>query len=75
MFARGTTMVLTPERAAASILAVTPPIGSTSPRTDNEPVIAKSWRMGMFSRAEMIAVAMVMDAESPSTPCVSTNWM
>ena len=29
--------------------------------------------MGMFSIAEMMAVAMVMLAESPSTPCVSTN--
>ena len=48
-------------------------MGNTSPRTESEPVIAKSWRMGMFSIAEMMAVAMVMLAESPSTPCVSTN--
>ena len=42
MFERGITTVFTPARAAASIFAVTPPIGRTSPRTESEPVIAKS---------------------------------
>ncbi len=65
--------VLIPDLAADSILAVTPPIGSTSPRTDRLPVIAKSCRIGIFSKAEMIAVAIVIEAESPSTPWVSTN--
>ena len=57
-----------PELAAASIFAVTPPIGNTSPRTEREPVIAKSCRIGMSSNAEIIAVAIVIEAESPSTP-------
>ena len=68
ILAQGITTVLTPAAAAASILAVTPPIGSTSPLTDNEPVIAKSCRIGISSKAEITAVAMVIDAESPSTP-------
>ena len=54
--------------AAASILAVTPPIGNTSPLTDKDPVMAKSCLIGISSRAEITAVAMVIDAESPSTP-------
>ena len=36
---------LMPETAAASIFAVTPPIGRTSPLTEREPVIAKSCRI------------------------------
>ena len=73
MLERGMITVLTPERAAASILAVTPPIGKTSPLTESEPVIARSWRIGIDSRADIIAVAIVIEAESPSTPWVSTN--
>ena len=73
MFALGTTTVLIPDTAAASILAVTPPIGKTSPLTDKEPVIARSCLIGISSNADITAVAMVIDAESPSTPCVSTN--
>ena len=51
----GTTTVLIPENAAASIFAVTPPIGNTSPLTDNEPVMAKSCRIGISSNAEITA--------------------
>ena len=60
--------IFMPDAAAASSLAVTPPTGRTFPLTLREPVIARSWRIGMFSSAEMMTVAMVMDAESPSTP-------
>ena len=64
-----------PASMAASIFAVAPPIASTSPRTEREPVNAVSWRMGIFFKAEMIAVATAMDAESPSTPSgVPMNW-
>ncbi len=46
-------------------------------RTDSEPVIATDWSTGISSSAEMTAVATVMEAESPSTPCwpAWTNWM
>ena len=39
----GNTVVLLPASAAASILAVAPPIGITSPRTFSEPVKATVW--------------------------------
>jgi hypothetical protein len=76
-FARGTTTRVTPASAAASIPGVTPPTGSTSPRTDSEPVIATDWSTATPSSAETTAVATVTDAESPSTPPAPapTNWM
>jgi len=75
MLALGMITRLIPLLAAASIFAVTPPIGSTSPRTERDPVMAKFWSIGMSSNAEIMAVAIVMLALSPSTPWVSTNWM
>jgi len=64
-----------PALAAASILYVTPPTGSTSPRTESEPVIARSCRTGIPSIAEITAVATEIEAESPSTPWyVPMNW-
>ena len=41
MFDLGMTTRLIPDFAAASILAETPPIGRTSPRTVRDPVIAR----------------------------------
>ena len=67
MFDLGMTTRLIPDFAAASILADTPPMGRTSPRTVRDPVIARFWSIGTPSKALMIAVAMVMDAPSPST--------
>ena len=65
-----------PDSAAASTLAVTPPTGSTWPRTESEPVIATDWSTGTPSSAEMTAVAIETEALSPSTPSeVPTNWM
>ncbi|OQC70425.1 MAG: hypothetical protein BWX50_00812 [Euryarchaeota archaeon ADurb.Bin009] len=43
-------------------------MGRTSPLTESDPVIATSWRTGMFSTALITAVATVTEAESPSTP-------
>ena len=59
---------LMPASAAASIFAVTPPIGSTVPRMLMDPVIATSCRTLTFSMAEMTAVISEQLAESPSTP-------
>ena len=74
-FVFGTTTFFIPASIAASTLAVTPPIGSTSPLTDNEPVIAKSCLTGTFLNAEITDVATAMLAESPSTPSwVCRNW-
>ena len=74
----GMRAIFMPDAAAASSLAVTPPTGRTFPLTLREPVMARSWRIGMFSSAEMMTVAMVMDAESPSTPSyvpMYCRWM
>ena len=64
----GTMTFFMPASMAASIFAETPPIGSTSPLTDNEPVMAYSCLIGTFFKAEIIAVATAIEAESPSTP-------
>ena len=64
----GTITVLIPAWIAASIFCVTPPTARTSPRTDNDPVIATLCLIGTFFRADIIAVATAIDAESPSTP-------
>ena len=61
-------MVVIPASIAASTLYDAPPIGRTSPRTDNEPVIATSCLIGTFFKAEIMAVATAIEAESPSTP-------
>ena len=60
-----------PASIAASIFDVIPPIAKTFPLTDRDPVIAVSCLIGTFVKAEMIAVATAIEAESPSTP-VST---
>ena len=75
IFIRGISTVLIPAFAAASILYVTPPTGRTSPRTEREPVMATSCRMGIPSIALITAVAMLIDAESPSAPYVPINWI
>ena len=68
IFMAGMSTFVTPESAAASILAVTPPTGRTCPLTLNDPVNATVWSTPAFSRAEITAVAIETDAESPSTP-------
>ncbi len=68
VFASGMMTRIDPDFAAASILCVTPPTGSTSPRTDSQPVMARFCLIGTSSIAEITAVATVIEAESPSTP-------
>ncbi|MNC87793.1 hypothetical protein D3C83_35500 [compost metagenome] len=75
---RGRTMFLTPARCAASTFSLTPPIGSTLPRSVISPVIATSRRVGMRVNAEMSVVAIVMPAEGPSlgmAPSGTCTWM
>jgi len=64
----GINTFLIPDSAAASILAVAPPIGITSPRTFKDPVNATVWSIGISSTAEITAVAIETLALSPSTP-------
>ncbi len=54
--------------ALSLIFAVTPPTGSTCPLTLSDPVSAIVWSTSAFSSAEITAVAIDTDAESPSTP-------
>lgn len=68
MFDFGTITLLMPTSIAASTLADTPPTGNTSPLTDRLPVIAVSCLTGISFSALMIASAIAMLAESPSTP-------
>ena len=65
-FFLGRITILAPERCAARILLLSPPIGSTRPRRVISPVIATSLRTGMPVKAETIAVAMVTPADGPS---------
>src|SRR5213594_866393 len=62
----GTSTVFTPARAAAVSFSLSPPIGSTRPRSVSSPVIATSWRAGRRHNSEARAVAIVMPAEGPS---------
>src|SRR2546429_1715967 len=62
----GTTTVLTPARAAAVSFSLSPPIGSTRPRSVSSPVIATSWRAGRWHNSDASAVAIVIPADGPS---------
>ena len=56
---------------------MTPPIGSTSPRSVISPVIATSRRALRCVKAEIIAVAIVIPAEGPSlgmAPSGTWTW-
>ena len=65
-FSAGISTVLMPPRCAASTFSLSPPIGSTRPRSVISPVIARSWRTGIRVSAETSAVAIVMPADGPS---------
>src|SRR3989475_5336585 len=62
----GTTTVLTPARAAAVSFSLSPPLGSTRPRSVSSPVIATSWREGRWHRSNASAVAIVRSEEHTS---------
>ncbi len=65
-----------PARCAARILDLSPPMGSTRPRSVISPVIATSLRTGMPVRALTIAVAMVTPADGPSLGVAPAGtWM
>ena len=65
-----------PARAAARILSLTPPTGSTFPRSVISPVMAMSRCTGIRVTAERRAVAMVIPAEGPSLGIApSGTWM
>ena len=67
-----------PERWAARIFSLRPPIGSTRPRSVISPVIATSRRTGIRSSAETRPVHIVMPADGPSlgmAPSGKCTWM
>ena len=67
-----------PARCAASSFSLSPPMGSTLPRSVISPVIATSWRVGMLVSALTMALAMVMPADGPSfgiAPSGTCTWM
>src|SRR5438067_1007936 len=55
-----------PARSAASVFSFTPPIGSTSPRSEISPVIATSERTGMPVRSDTSARNIATPALGPS---------
>ena len=59
-------IILAPDRCAARILLLSPPIGSTRPRSVISPVMATSLRTGMPVKALTMAVAIVIPADGPS---------
>src|SRR5437667_2546409 len=62
----GTSTVFTPARAAAVSFSLSPPIGSTRPRSVSSPVIATSWRAGRRHKSDARAAAIVIPADGPS---------
>ena len=75
-FFRGRITILAPDRCAARILLLSPPIGRTRPRSVISPVIATSLRTGMPVRALTMAVAIVMPADGPSLGMAPAGtWM
>ena len=75
-FLRGRMTIFAPDRCAARILLLRPPIGSTRPRSVISPVIATSLRTGMPVSELTIAVAIVMPAEGPSLGMAPAGtWM
>src|SRR2546425_899342 len=62
----GTITVFTPARAAAVSFSLSPPIGSTRPRSVSSPVIATSWRAGRRHKSDARAAAIVIPADGPS---------
>ncbi len=76
MFSIGQTMVSMPARRAARIFSLSPPIGSTFPRSVISPVMAIAQRTGRLVKTESIAVAMVIPADGPSFGIApSGTWM
>src|SRR3989304_49548 len=75
-FLRGRMTIPAPERCAARILLLSPPMGRTRPRSVISPVWARSLRTGMPVSALTMAVAMVMPAEGPSLGMAPAGtWM
>ena len=68
-----------PPRCAASTFSLSPPIGSTRPRSVISPVIATSLaHRDACQSAETSAVAIVMPADGPSlgiAPSGTWTWM
>src|SRR5438552_13373048 len=62
----GTSTFFTPARAAAVSFSLSPPMGSTRPRSVSSPVIATSWRAGRRHNSDASAVAMAIPADGPS---------
>src|SRR5712691_8647167 len=68
---------VTPARAAAVSFSLSPPIGSTRPRSVSSPVIARSCRAGRRHSSDASAVAIVIPAEGPSfgtAPAGTCRW-
>ena len=67
-----------PRSWAAKTLDLMPPTGSTRPRSDTSPVMAKPGRTGLPDRSDAMAVNMVTPADGPSfgvAPAGTCTWM
>ncbi len=65
-----------PARCAARTFSLTPPMGSTSPRSVISPVMATSARAGRSVNSDVIAANMATPAEGPSLGIAPAGtWM
>ncbi len=74
----GISTVLMPPRSAASSFSLSPPIGSTRPRSVISPVIARLALIGILVSTETIEVTIATPAEGPSlgvAPSGTWTWM
>ncbi len=77
-FCSGAMTCVIPPRSAASDFSLSPPMGSTRPRSVTSPVIAMSRLTGIPVSEETSAVAMVIPADGPSLgipPDGTWMWM
>ena len=77
-FSLGISTVFRPPRSAASSFSLSPPIGSTRPRSVISPVMAMSLRTGIPVSTETIDVTMATPADGPSlgvAPSGTCTWM
>ena len=72
----GTITCTSPARAAASSFSLSPPTGSTRPRSVISPVIATSRRTGWPVKSDTSAQAIVTPADGPSLGTAPAGtWM
>jgi hypothetical protein len=71
----GMMQVVMPMRVAARSFSLSPPMGSTFPRSVSSPVMATSWRTGTPEISDTSEHAMATPADGPSLGTAPGTWM